>query len=171
MGRYKPNNTKFSLQPFHKRHHGQTSSSISGNVMPNDTGCCCTECQSSKFTIRLCPHSCSRHLIHSSSSSSTSHKQSPNDNNNNNGGNSGINRSNYTTILHDEEISKLSEESTNSGIDDQLSVNNVVSIQQQSKNQLSSSIQSNDKQINTLSTINKNENKRSKCKSINEKTR
>ncbi|CAH8486593.1 unnamed protein product [Schistosoma intercalatum] len=163
---------RFSLQPFHKRHHGQTSSSISGNVMPNDTGCCCTECQSSKFTIRLCPHSCSRHLIHSSSSSSTSHKQSPNDNsNNNNGGNSGINRSNYTTILHDEEISKLSEESTNSGIDDQLSINNVVSIQQQSKNQLSSSIHSNDKQINTLSTINKNENKRSKCKSINEKTR
>ncbi|VDQ04051.1 unnamed protein product [Trichobilharzia regenti] len=27
----------------------------------SDTGCCCNECQSSKFTIRLCPHHCSRH--------------------------------------------------------------------------------------------------------------
>ncbi|CAI2725775.1 unnamed protein product [Schistosoma spindalis] len=178
---------RFSLQPFHKRHHGQTSSSISGNVMPNDTGCCCTECQSSKFTIRLCPHYCNRHLSSSSNSSNTCHKQSPNDNSGGGSGvggsggggvgggssssNSGINRVNYSTILHDEEISKLSEESTNSGVDDQLSINNLVSIQQQSQNKLSSSIHSDNKQINALATIHRNENKRSKCKSINDTIR
>ncbi|CAH8429725.1 unnamed protein product [Schistosoma rodhaini] len=154
---------RFSLQPFHKRHHGQTSSSISGNVIPTDTGCCCTECQSSKFTVRLCPHYCSRHI---SSSSSTSHKLSTND-----GSGNGSNRGNYSTILHDEEISKLSEESTNSGVDDQLSVNNLVPIQQQSQNKLCSSMNSDDKQIKPLSTGNRSDSKRSKCKSTDDKTR
>ncbi|TNN18730.1 putative G-protein coupled receptor [Schistosoma japonicum] len=158
---------RFSLQPFHKRHHGQTTSSVSVNMMPNEAGCCCTECQSTKCTVRLCSHQCSRHL--------SSHKLSTNSSS---GSSSGTNRGNYTTILHDEEISKLSEESTNSA-DDQSSVNNLLQTQhqqqqQQQQSQIPSQSNQQQSQIKLAKendkTTAKNDNKRSKSKS-NDKTR
>ncbi|CAH8454182.1 unnamed protein product [Heterobilharzia americana] len=105
---------RFSLQPFHKRHHGQNSAVLSGNVllgMQADSGCCCGECQSSKPTVRLCSHHCSRHSGVGCTGGTTG----------SNGAGGGPNRGNYSTVLHDEEISKLSEESTNSA-DDHSSV-------------------------------------------------
>nr|CAH8823305.1 unnamed protein product [Trichobilharzia regenti] len=123
---------RFSLQPFHKRHHGQTSSVLSGNVplvgIQSDTGCCCNECQSSKFTIRLCPHHCSRHTSGASRTGCSATSGTGGGGGGSGGGS--INRGNYSTVLHDEEISKLSEESTNSA-DDHSSLGNLLQAQQQ----------------------------------------
>ncbi|TPP63350.1 hypothetical protein FGIG_02044 [Fasciola gigantica] len=123
---------RFSLQPFYKRHHGQ-----SGNVplmIQTESGYCWADCRSGRSAA-----SCSKRDQHTSASGcgGSSSGSGGRGAGGSGGSSDGAGRMSsfyaYSSVVHDEEVSKLSEESTNSAEDTPLSANLPHSQQQGSK--------------------------------------
>ncbi|KAA3680298.1 uncharacterized protein DEA37_0006986 [Paragonimus westermani] len=104
------NTNRFSLQPFHKRHQGQA---VPGNVplmIPTESGYCWADCRSSRGGGSSIGSSgaCPKHGVKHTESCTLGNPTCSIS-----GSRAGSYYA-YSGIVHDEEVSKLSEESTNS---------------------------------------------------------
>ncbi|CAH8449201.1 unnamed protein product [Dicrocoelium dendriticum] len=97
---------RFSLQPFHKRHHGPSGTG-SIPMATTDSTYCWAQYRNKHENMGPGSEVCPKHGRHGSSLSTAPGSITP-------GGHAG-NCYAYSSIVHDEEASKFSEESTNSG--------------------------------------------------------